>query len=105
MSEELQNEENEIEIISLKDEEGNDHDFEILDELEYEGQKYCALLPYYENPDDLDSKTEEDTEILILHIYEEDGDEICESIADEDLFDKISALFDERIEKMYETQE
>ena len=99
------NKENEIEIISLKDEEGNDHDFEILDELEYEGQKYCALLPYYENPDDLDSKTEEDTEILILHIYEEDGDEICESIADEDLFDKISALFDERIEKMYETQE
>ena len=104
MSEELQNQDNEIEIISLKDAEGNDCDFEILDELEYEGKKYCALLPYYENPDDLDSKTEEDTEILILHFYEEDGDEIYESIDDDDMFDKISALFDERIEKMYEDE-
>lgn len=103
MSEELQEQDGEIQIISLKDEDGNDKDFEILDELEYEGTNYCALMPYYENADDIDARTEEDTDILIVRFYKDDkGEEYCESIEDNDLFDKIAALFDERIEKMYD---
>ena len=103
MDEEMMTDEGEIQIISLKDEDGNDLEFEVLDELEYEGSQYCALLPYYENPEELDEKSEEDTEILIIRVSkDENGEEFCETVDDDELFDKLSALFDERIEKMYD---
>ena len=103
MNENLQTQDGEIQIVSLKDEDGNDKDFEILDELEYEDVNYCALMPYYGDSEDLDSEKEEDTDIIIVRFYkDENGEEYCESIEDDDLFDKVAALFDERIEKMYE---
>ncbi len=103
MNEELENQDGEIQIISLKDEDGQDKDFEILDELEYEGETYCALMPYYESAEELDSRTDEETDILIVRFYKDENDEeYCESITDDDLFDKVAALFDARIEKMYE---
>ena len=106
MNEEIQND-GEIQIISLKDEDGNDRDFEIIDELDYEGVHYCALLPYYEDVEELDAKSEDDdTEILIMSLMpEENGDEYCEMIEDDDLFEKVTAMIDERISKMYDDEE
>ena len=37
--------EEEIEIITLTDENGEDMDFEFLDLVEYEGKRYAVLLP------------------------------------------------------------
>ncbi len=88
-----------IEIITLQDEDGNDKDFEILDELEYEGNKYYALLPYYETVEELDSKDEEDTEILLMRAVMDGDDEILETIDDDDLFDKVAAMFDARMDE------
>ena len=39
------NEELEDNIVTLKDDEGNDVDFEFLDVVEYEGNDYVVLLP------------------------------------------------------------
>lgn len=92
--------ENEIQVLSLKDEDGNDKDFEIIDELDYEGTHYCALLPYYDDVEDLDNKSEEDTEILLIKLTtDENGEEYCETIDNDDEFDKVAALFDARMEE------
>ena len=40
-------------LYTLEDEEGNEQEFEVLGEMEYEGANYCALIPYYENEEDL----------------------------------------------------
>jgi len=88
-----------IQIFTLQDEDGNDKDFEILDELEYEGSRYYALLPYYENVEDLDNKDEEDTEILLMRGIMEGDDEVLETIDDDDLFDKVAAMFDARMDE------
>ena len=37
--------EEEIEIITLTDENGEDMDFEFLDQIDYEGKRYAVLLP------------------------------------------------------------
>ena len=48
MSEEYGND-----IISLMDEEGNETEYEMIDAVELNGQTYVALLPLYENPEDM----------------------------------------------------
>ena len=48
MSEEYGND-----IISLMDEEGNETEYEMIDAVELDGQTYVALLPLYENPEDI----------------------------------------------------
>ena len=40
-------------LYTLVDDEGNEQTFEMLDALEQDGEKYYALVPYYENPEDL----------------------------------------------------
>lgn len=100
MTEELDNKE--IQILSLQDEDGNDKDFEIVDQLDFEGTTYYALLPYYDKVEELDNKSDEDTEILLMRSKMEGDDEILETIDDDDLFDKVAAMFDARMDAMYE---
>ena len=43
--------EEEIEIITLTDENGEDMEFEFLDQVDYEGKRYAVLLPPVEDVD------------------------------------------------------
>ena len=107
MEQEMENQEKDIQILTLQDEDGNNKDFEIVDEVEYEGQKYCALLPYYAE-DDLDNIDEDDngdTEILIMKSVIDGDDEYVETIDDDDLFDTVAALFDARMDEQFPEDE
>ena len=65
--------EEEIEIITLTDENGEDMDFEFLDQIDYEGKRYAVLLPPIE---DVEGEEEnEDEEVLILQVEEGGNDE------------------------------
>ena len=104
MAEELDNQE--IEILSLRDEDGNDRDFEIVDQLEYEGETYYALQEYFDNVEDLDKQdTDRDIEILILKSAMEGDDEMLVRIDDDDTYDKIVAMFDARMDEEEEDEE
>jgi uncharacterized protein YrzB (UPF0473 family) len=98
MAEELDN--NEIQILTLTDEDGNDRDFEVVDTLDYEGETYYALQEYFENVADLDNRDEnDDIEILILKRTVEGDEESFDTITDDDLFDKLTAMFDARMDE------
>ena len=98
MAEELDN--NEIQILTLTDEDGNDRDFEVVDTLDYEGDTYYALQEYFENVADLDNRDEnDDIEILILKRVVEGDEESFDTITDDDLFDKLTAMFDARMDE------
>ena len=43
-----ENERMEKDVISLLDEDGKEHEFEIVDALELEGKQYLALVPLYD---------------------------------------------------------
>ncbi len=84
-------------IVSIVDEEGEEHIFEELDTLELDDKEYVALLPIYEDDDVMD-----DGELIILNrVY--DGDEIyLEPIEDEDEFMRVGKMFEERLADMFE---
>ena len=93
MSEEYGND-----IISLMDEEGNETEYEMIDAVELDGQTYVALLPLYENPEDI---VEEDYQVVILKMVEEDGEEILLTINDEAEFDAVWQAFEDRLSDEY----
>ena len=78
-------------IVSVIDEDGEEHIFEELDILELDDKEYVALLPVYD-----DDVTDENGELIIL-MRKYDGDEIyLEPIENEDEFMRIGKMFEER---------
>lgn len=90
------------ELYTLEDEDGKEQTFEMLDAMEYEGERYYALVPYQESPEEL---IEDDGELVILKSRTEGDEEFLDSIDDDEEFDKIGALFLKRIEDMFDEDE
>lgn len=91
------NEEYEPVIVSVVDDDGEEHIFEELDILEIDDKEYVALLPVYD-----DEVMDEDGELIIL-IRNYDDDEIyLEPIEDEDEFMKVGKMFEARLADMFE---
>ena len=86
-------------IIRLTDEDGKETDYEMIDAVELNDQTYVALLPVYENPQDI---VEEDYQVVILKMVVEDGEEILLTINDEDEFDTVWKTFEDRLSDEYE---
>lgn len=101
MNEEILNNENTEEyeplIVSVIDEDGEEHIFEELDTLEIDDNEYVALLPIYE-----DEITDEDGELIILKRNYDDDEIFLEPIEDEDEFMKIGRMFEDRLADMFE---
>jgi uncharacterized protein YrzB (UPF0473 family) len=86
-------------LYTLVDEEGKEQMFEMLDAIEFEGERYFALVPYSDNPDEL---LESDGNLVILKAEMDGDEEILASIDDDDEFDRVGAVFMKRIEEMFE---
>ncbi len=81
-------------IVTLKDEDGNDVKFEFLDLIEYEGEEYVVLLPAEEEED------AEPDEVVILQL-EKGSDENSEeetyvSVDDENILNAVFEIFKEK---------
>ena len=72
-------------IITLKDENGIDTDFEVIATLEVNDSEYTILLP-------LDGDSEE---AVIFKIVEENGEPILEYVEDDEEFDAVAAAYQE----------
>lgn len=95
-------EEFEAGIVKVLDEDGKEHSFELLDAIETEDGRFVALLPIYDEPEE---SLEDDGELIILKVESEDGEDVLCPIEDDELFDEIGALFEERLEELYEIEE
>ena len=85
-----ENEEYDPEIYTLTDEEGNELHFALLGTLEHNGETYKALIPVNEDGE------EESSEYVILKCsVDENGEDILETIVDDDEFDEIADIFDD----------
>ncbi len=87
-------------LISVVDEEGVSHTFEELDRIETDEGRFVALLPVYEEAEEI---IDSDGELIILSVVEDaDGETYLEPIEDEKLFDEIGKIFEERLEDLFE---
>ena len=79
--------EEETNILTLTDENGQDVEFEYLDCIEYEGKEYLVLLPM----------DEEDDEIVILEVEPVDEEnENYLSVDDEAVLNAVYGIFKEK---------
>lgn len=97
------NEEYNPDIVSVVDENGEEHIFEELDRIETDDGRFLALLPIY---DDAEEILDDSGELIILSVVEDaDGETYLEPIEDEELFDKIGKAFEERLADLFEFDE
>jgi uncharacterized protein YrzB (UPF0473 family) len=92
----------ESELVTVQDEDGKEHKFELLDAIETDDGRYVALLPVYDDPAD---SLDDDGELIILSVQEENGEEMLVAIEDEKLFDEIAEIFEERLSDLYEIED
>ena len=86
-------------LVSVVDEDGVEHTFEELDRIETDEGKFIALLPVYDEAEEI---LDSDGELIILQVKEEDEELYLEPIEDDNLFDKIGKLFEERLADIFE---
>ena len=77
-------------IVSVLDDEGNEHQFELLDAIETDEGRYVALLPIYS---EAEAAIDDDGELVILEVV------------DDEVFDNIAEIFEERLSEYYEINE
>lgn len=84
-------------LLTLIDEDGQEHEFEILDEIENDEGHFFALLPTFDDPQE---EVESEATYYIFQITEEDGEEMLAEVEDEELLDRLAAEFEERFEAL-----
>ena len=91
-----QAEEYDPEIYTLTDEEGNELHFALLGTLEHEGAVYKALIPVNE-----DGEEESDEYVILKCGVDDDGEDILETIEDDEEFDRIADIFDDEFSDIF----
>ncbi len=89
-------------LVSVLDDEGNEHQFELLDAIETDEGRYVALLPVYT---EAELALEDDGELVILEVVNDEGDDLLVPIEDDEVFANIAEIFEERLEEFYEINE
>ena len=85
--------EEEVDILTLTDENGVETEFELLDVIDYEGKEYLVLLP----------QGEEDNEIVILEVEPVDDElENYLSVNDEETLAAVFSIFKDRFQDFFE---
>lgn len=85
-------------LLTLVDEDGQEHEFEILDIIENDEGCFYALLPTFEDPQD---QVEADGSYYIFQAFEEDGEQQLAEVEDDELADRLAAEFEKRFDEMF----
>ena len=87
LNNEPEQEQEETEILTLTDENGNDVDFEYLDCLEYQDKEYLVLMP----------ADEAETQVVILEVEPvDDENENYLAVEDEAVLDAVYGMFKDK---------
>ena len=87
-------------ILTLEDDEGVEHTFEVLDAIDNGENRYMALSPVFDDPQE---SLEDSGDLVILKVITgDDGEEYLETIEDDDEYNEIADIFMERLEEDYD---
>ncbi len=87
-------------LYTLEDEDGVEQQFEMLDTMEVDGERYYALVPYYEDPT---KELEADAELVVLKAeYDDNNEEILVTIDSDEEYEKIGNMFLDRLNELYD---
>ena len=86
-------------LITLEDEAGVEHECEVIDAADYNGEHYLAVVPYVADPEKM---LEEDAQVVIMRTVEENGEEFLDIVDDDEELAAVSEVFAARLEELYE---
>ena len=92
----------EPDLISLTDDEGNEYQFEILDQIEYNDEHYLALMPKYDDPKEM---LDSDGELVVLKVIVEGDEELFEEIEDDEEYEDVAGIFIDRLQDLFDITE
>lgn len=102
MSDILNQEEYNPDIVTLSDDSGKEYTFEVLDAIETDTGRYLAMLPVYDDPKKL---LDDSGELVIVRVEEENSEEFYSEIEDDDEYETIADAFVDRLENFFEIAE
>ena len=89
-------------MVTVLDDDGNEHTFELMDAIETDDGRFVALLPVYDDPSE---ELNDDGELIILSVDDSTGEELLVQIEDDELFEEIAGIFEERLADLFEIEE
>lgn len=89
----------EPDLLTLEDEAGVEHTFEVLDATDIDGERYMAMATY--NPDPA-AALEEDAEMLIMKLSMDGDEEVLDLVEDEDELMTATQVFLTRLSELYD---
>ena len=88
-------------LITLEDEAGVEHECEVIDAADYNGEHYLAVGPYVADPEKM---LEEDAQVVIMRTVEENGEEFLDIVDDDEELAAVSEVFAARLEELYDIE-
>ncbi|MEG1027474.1 MAG: DUF1292 domain-containing protein [Oscillospiraceae bacterium] len=89
-------------IYTLVDEEGAEQTFELLDIMEIDDDRYFALIPYFDDNQEL---VDDDGDLIILKSQLDDnGDELMVTIDDDEEYQRVGEIFLDKLSQIFEEE-
>ena len=85
-------------LITLIDDENNEHNFEILDVIEDDRGVFYALYPIF---DDAQDAVDDCGEYYIMEVIEENGEQQLAEIEDDDLLNSLAEVFEQHFDEIF----
>ncbi len=88
--------EEEFPVLVLVDEEGEEHEFELLAELEIEEDIYRVLVPLFSFEEE--EVDDDEVEVVILKVvFDEEGNEFLSDIEDDEEWERVADAWQELV--------
>lgn len=91
-------EEAQPDLLTLEDEDGQECTFEVVDVTEVNGTRYMAVIPYQEDPANLD----EEAELILMRVGTDADGEYMDIVDDDEELMTVGKVFEERLKAMYD---
>ncbi|HHW75402.1 MAG TPA: DUF1292 domain-containing protein [Firmicutes bacterium] len=97
-------------LVTLTDDDGNEHDFAVIDLMELDEMRYAIMLPVFDSVEDegegeIEVDFEEDAYIFRVELDEQSGEELFYEVEDEEEWGKVALAWESRVEEMEEEEQ
>lgn len=88
-------------LVVLIDEEGNEHDFALIDRFEYDFKEYAILVPVTSlEAETLEEEADFEEEAFIFRIDLDEGEETLTEVDDETEWNEVATVWEERVQNL-----
>ncbi len=99
------NGEERTDILVLVDEEGNEHDFALVDRFQVEMNDYAILVPVIYTDEGEGDEVEFDEDAYIFRIELQDDEESLVEVDNEEEWNKVASLWEERVRSIEQSDD